>query len=111
MCVAHCLIAGRLAHLTGILQIEQNTFEFKDPKVERLAALTPADRRWIDDIVNDVNDGWNEKDPTRPLTMQFKGSDDYLRAKVSDLSSFNLGPHLRGDRASLKTTCAAHYRL
>jgi len=50
--------------------------------VERLATLTPADRKWMDDIVKDVNEGWNEKDPTRPLTMQFKGSDDYLRAKV-----------------------------
>jgi len=35
--------------------------------------------------VKDVNEGWNEDDPTRPLTMQFKGNDDYLRAKVSNL--------------------------
>lgn len=36
----------------------------------------------MDDIVKDVNESWNDKDPSRPLTMQFKGSDDYLRAKV-----------------------------
>ncbi|KAG8986890.1 late secretory pathway protein avl9 [Tulasnella sp. JGI-2019a] len=67
-----------------LINIELNTFEFKDPKVERLVALTPADRKWMDDIVRDVNEAWNEKDPTRPLTMQFKGSDDYLRAKFED---------------------------
>ena len=50
--------------------------------MERLGALTAADRRWMDDIVRDVNEEWNDKDPSRPLTMQFKGSDDYLRAKV-----------------------------
>ncbi|KIO17080.1 hypothetical protein M407DRAFT_33258, partial [Tulasnella calospora MUT 4182] len=67
-----------------LVNIETNTFEFKDPKVERLVTLTPADRKWMDDIVRDVNDGWNETDPSRPLTMEFKGSDDYLRAKFED---------------------------
>ncbi|KAG8881086.1 late secretory pathway protein avl9 [Tulasnella sp. 331] len=67
-----------------LINIELNTFEFKDPKLERLVALTPADRKWMDDMVRDVNESWNEKDPTRPLTMQFKGSDDYLRAKFED---------------------------
>lgn len=33
-------------------------------------ALTPADRKWIDDIVRDVNVSWNDDDPTRPLGMQ-----------------------------------------
>ncbi|KAG8983671.1 late secretory pathway protein avl9 [Tulasnella sp. 427] len=67
-----------------LINIETNTFEFKDPKIERLVTLTPADRKWMDDIVRDVNDGWNESDPSRPLTMEFKGSDDYLRAKFED---------------------------
>ncbi|KAG8948982.1 late secretory pathway protein avl9 [Tulasnella sp. 424] len=67
-----------------LINIETNTFEFKDPKVERLVTLTPADRKWMDDIVRDVNDGWNDSDPSRPLTMEFKGSDDYLRAKFED---------------------------
>jgi hypothetical protein len=57
----------------------------------------------MDGIVTDVNESWDEKVPTRPTGMQqcvistryicrndmrsficrFKGSDDYLRAKVS----------------------------
>ncbi len=66
-------------------------------------ALTPADRKWIDDIVRDVNVSWNNSDPTRPLDMQsvfnllpalvayviysFKGSDDYLRTKFEEYIS------------------------
>ena len=66
-------------------------------------ALTPADRKWIDDIVRDVNASWNDNDPTRPLGMQsvftlllwrvthvtyrFKGSDDYLRIKFEEYIS------------------------
>jgi len=67
-----------------LVNIEINAFEYKDSKFEKLMALTAADRKWIDDIVNDVNDGWNENDPTRPTGMQFKGSDDYLRTKFEE---------------------------
>ena len=48
-----------------IIQIETNTFEFRNPTLERLIALTPADRKWMDEIVKDVNDSWNQ-DQTRP---------------------------------------------
>lgn len=44
--------------------------------------LTAADRQWMEEIVRDVNEGWSDHDPTRPASMKFKGSDDYLRAKV-----------------------------
>ncbi|KAF8318471.1 hypothetical protein DL93DRAFT_2054522 [Clavulina sp. PMI_390] len=71
-------------HIDLIINIETNTFEFMDPLTERLVALTPADRQWMDDIVHDVTDSWNENDPGRPLNMQFKGSDDYLRVKFED---------------------------
>lgn len=54
-----------------IPQIEANSFEFRDSKLERLVSLTPADRRWIDDIVKDVNEGWNDDDPTRSAGMQY----------------------------------------
>ena len=63
-------------------QIEAGTVEFRNPKLERSAGLTAADRKWMDEIVRDVNEGWNDEDPTRSAGMQFKGSDDYLRTKV-----------------------------
>lgn len=50
-------------------QVENGTMEFRDPKLERIAGLTPADRKWMDDIVRDVNDTFVE-DPTKPLDMQ-----------------------------------------
>ncbi len=46
--------------------------EFRNPNVERMVSLTPADRKWMDDIVTDVNDGYSE-DPDMSLnaTMQY----------------------------------------
>lgn len=41
-----------------------------DPVVERLVSLTPADRKWMDDILHDVTSSWNENDPQRPTSMQ-----------------------------------------
>lgn len=57
--------------LSPLSQIETNTFDFRDGKLERFLSLTPADRKWIDDIVKDVNEGWNNDDPTRPAGMLY----------------------------------------
>ncbi len=46
------------SELTGFAQIESETFEFPDPKVERLVSLTPADRKWMDDVVQTIEESW-----------------------------------------------------
>ncbi|GBE83012.1 predicted protein [Sparassis crispa] len=76
-----------------LVNIENGTMEFHDPKLERSAGLTPADRKWMDDIVRDVNETYDE-DPSRPLGMHFKGSDDYLRQKFDE--------YINGALASVK---------
>ncbi|KLO05626.1 hypothetical protein SCHPADRAFT_1002797 [Schizopora paradoxa] len=70
-----------------LINIETNTFEFKDPKLERLVALTAADRKWMDDIVKDVNEGWSESSSEQITGLKFKGSEDYLRSKFEDYVS------------------------
>ncbi|KAJ7851670.1 transport protein Avl9-domain-containing protein [Mycena olivaceomarginata] len=69
-----------------LVNTETGVLEFRDPKLERSAGLTPADRKWMDDIVTDVNDGWNDEDG-RPVSIMFKGSDDYLRQKFEEYIS------------------------
>ncbi|EDR01045.1 uncharacterized protein LACBIDRAFT_254960, partial [Laccaria bicolor S238N-H82] len=61
-----------------LVNTETGVFEFRDPKLERSAGLTAADRKWMDDIVTDVNEGWSEEG------ARFKGSDDYLRTKFEE---------------------------
>ena len=43
--------------------------ECRDPKIERLAGLTAADRKWMDEIVKDENETYDD-DPTSPAGMQ-----------------------------------------
>ena len=45
-----------------LVDVESCSIEFRDPKIERAVALTPADRKWVDDIVKDVNDTWDTED-------------------------------------------------
>jgi len=70
-----------------LVNSETGVFEFRDPVLERTTALTAADRKWMDEIVRDVNETWNDIDPRQSPGMQFKGSDDYIRSKFEDYIS------------------------
>ncbi|EGG13046.1 uncharacterized protein MELLADRAFT_87009 [Melampsora larici-populina 98AG31] len=92
----------RDCHIDAIANIELATLEFKDPKLASLVALTPADRKWMDEVrsfvfdhnalydrhinaksgfqlIAAVDSSWNPEDPSRPIGNRFVGSDDYLR--------------------------------
>ncbi|GLB38658.1 putative transport protein Avl9 [Lyophyllum shimeji] len=72
-----------------LVNIETGVFEFRNPLLERAAGLTAADRKWMDEIVTDVNGGWDDHSPRQSLQRQirFKGSDDYLRTKFEEYMS------------------------
>ena len=42
-----------------LVDVETCSIEFRDSKIERAVSLTPADRKWIDEVVKDVNDTWD----------------------------------------------------
>ncbi|TBU44434.1 transport protein Avl9-domain-containing protein [Dichomitus squalens] len=66
-----------------LVNIETGAIKFRNANVERMVALTSADRKWMDEILKDVNDGYSE-DPNVNASMHFKGSDDYLRQKFEE---------------------------
>ncbi|KIM40920.1 hypothetical protein M413DRAFT_445694 [Hebeloma cylindrosporum] len=71
-----------------LVHTDTGVLEFRDPKLERSAGLTAADRKWMDDILTDVNENWTQDDAQHPTGMQqFKGSDDYLRTKFEEYIS------------------------
>lgn len=68
-------------------QTETATLEFRNPRLERLVALTPADRKWIEEIVRDVNDSWDDTDPTK-AAMQYVISPSDLSCMMLNSSKF-----------------------
>ncbi|KAG8214506.1 transport protein Avl9-domain-containing protein [Butyriboletus roseoflavus] len=79
LCGSTNTIVTQQKEIDLLVNTETATLEFRNPRLERLVALTPADRKWVDEIVREVNDSWDDTDPK--AVMHYKGSDDYLRAK------------------------------
>ena len=56
--------------------------------------MTGADRKWIETLVTTITESWDESihyiylanivDKTRPRTMSFIGSEDYIRAQFEE---------------------------
>ncbi|KAK4687647.1 hypothetical protein P7C73_g2472, partial [Tremellales sp. Uapishka_1] len=67
-----------------LVNIEHTSFDFSDPKLERMVALTPADRKWMDDVVKTVEDTWVTHEAEKPSQLSFKGSDDDLRSRFEE---------------------------
>ena len=67
-----------------IVDLYKMQLSFLDPTLQNLVSLTPADRKWMDDVINVVQSTWNSADPAQPVQMQYKGSDDYLRARFEE---------------------------
>lgn len=84
LCGSTNSIVSQSPEVDLLVDLETGTFEFRNPLVERATGLTAADRKWVDEIVQDVNDGWTDEEPER---FQFKGSDDYIRVKFDEYIS------------------------
>ncbi|KFH67426.1 hypothetical protein MVEG_06158 [Podila verticillata NRRL 6337] len=62
-----------------IVNTEPGTIEFLQDSLSTVLSLTSADRRWMDEIIEAVNDnGIND------AQTEYAGSDDYLRAKFEE---------------------------
>ncbi|SCZ89114.1 BZ3500_MvSof-1268-A1-R1_Chr1-1g00965 [Microbotryum saponariae] len=67
-----------------LVRLESATLEVLDPKLSYLISLTAADRKWMDEIVSTVDNSYDPTDPSRPVGMNFIGSEDFLRAKFEE---------------------------
>ncbi|CAH7669416.1 transport protein Avl9-domain-containing protein [Phakopsora pachyrhizi] len=94
------------ARIDAIANIELATLEIKDPKLAGLVALTPADRKWMDELIAAVDSSWNPDDPSRPVGNKFVGSDDYLRREFENyvcsvLSVMKYSDYLENNKSAI----------
>ncbi|WVR09652.1 hypothetical protein IAU60_006726 [Kwoniella sp. DSM 27419] len=85
-----------------LVNIDNNTFDFTDARLERLVALTAEDRKWMDDVVRTVEESWDMSEGQRP---GFRGSDDDLRNRFEEyicatLSSIKYAEFLKKAKTS-----------
>ncbi|TQV98888.1 hypothetical protein V2A60_007412 [Cordyceps javanica] len=71
-----------------LINLDEGTVNITSPSLKAALALTAADRRWIDLLTQQINETWDETNPSRPKTLQYAGSEEYIR---SQFESYILG--------------------
>lgn len=64
-----------------IINLDENSVNISSPSLKAALALTAADRRWIDFLTQTINETWDEANPSRPKTMQYAGSEEFIRSQ------------------------------
>ncbi|PHH74757.1 hypothetical protein CDD82_4797 [Ophiocordyceps australis] len=64
-----------------LINLDEDTITISSPSLKSALALTAADRRWIDFLTHEVNETWDETNPGRPKTMQYLGSEEFIRSQ------------------------------
>ncbi|KAF4126865.1 Transport protein Avl9 [Geosmithia morbida] len=64
-----------------LINLDEDSVSITSSSLRQALALTAADRRWIDYLTHEVNETWDESDPSRPNNMQYAGSEEFIRSQ------------------------------
>jgi hypothetical protein len=67
-----------------LINLDNTTINITSSSLRAALALSVADRRWIDFITQSVNDTWDESNPSRPNTMGYVGSEEFIRLQFEE---------------------------
>lgn len=67
-----------------LINLDENTINITSASLRQALVLSTPDRRWIDFLTQTVNDTWDEANPTRPKTMGYAGSEEFIRLQFED---------------------------
>ncbi|KAJ5359627.1 uncharacterized protein N7496_012040 [Penicillium cataractarum] len=100
-----------------LINLDEDSISISSLPLRNALILSVADRRWIDLLTQIVNDTWDEAHPSRPKTLGFMGSEEFIRLQFEEyllallscmkyheeLSSFSSGDSPHRSRAQLQT--------
>ncbi|KAJ9636724.1 hypothetical protein H2201_002975 [Coniosporium apollinis] len=67
-----------------LINLDEDTIHISSPSLRSALTLTTPDRRWIDFITQAVNETWDESNPSRPKTMGYSGSEEFIRLQFEE---------------------------
>jgi hypothetical protein len=67
-----------------LINLDESNINITSSSLRQALALSVADRRWIDFITQSVNDTWDEANPSRPKTMGYVGSEEFIRLQFEE---------------------------
>ncbi|KAJ5161598.1 hypothetical protein N7492_006990 [Penicillium capsulatum] len=67
-----------------LINLDEDSIDISSPALRSALALSTSDRRWIDLLTQIVNDTWDEEHPSRPKTLGFMGSEEFIRLQFEE---------------------------
>jgi hypothetical protein len=67
-----------------LINLDDLTVNITSPSLRSALLLSAADRRWIDFLTKTVTDTWDAENPSRPRTMGFAGSEEFIRLQFEE---------------------------
>lgn len=67
-----------------LINLDEDCINITSTSLKQALQLSTPDRRWIDFITQSVNDTWDDANPSRPKTMGFIGSEEFIRLQFED---------------------------
>lgn len=67
-----------------LINLDEDFINITSTSLKQALHLSTPDRRWIDYITQCVNDTWDDANPSRPKTMGFIGSEEFIRLQFED---------------------------
>lgn len=65
-------------------QLDESIINITSSSLRTALVLSAADRRWIDFLSATVHDTWDENNPSRPKTMGYMGSEEFIRLQFEE---------------------------
>ncbi|KUI68727.1 Late secretory pathway protein AVL9 [Cytospora mali] len=67
-----------------LINLDEDFINITSPSLKQALQLSTPDRRWIDFVTQTVNETWDDANPSRPKTMAFMGSEEFIRLQFED---------------------------
>jgi hypothetical protein len=75
---------SRYADIMVNLDTEPYSISIFSPSLKQASTLSAADRRWIDNLTQQVLDTWDPDNPSRPKNMGYAGSEEMIRLQFEE---------------------------
>ncbi|KAL9632527.1 MAG: hypothetical protein Q9204_003751 [Flavoplaca sp. TL-2023a] len=67
-----------------LINLDDSSITISSPSLRTALALSAADRRWIDFLTQTVTSTWDSKNPSRPSTLAYLGSEEFIRLQFEE---------------------------
>ncbi|KAL8708858.1 MAG: hypothetical protein Q9220_006314 [cf. Caloplaca sp. 1 TL-2023] len=66
------------------VNLDESSIHISSPALRSALVLSAADRRWIDFLTQTVTSTWDPLNPSRPTTLAYLGSEEFIRLQFEE---------------------------